>query len=253
MKKFIKPLIINPDLIISLMVFVPLFLLVNNTFVIVLIYSLTCLLLGPITFSIIGYLERKFSVFDRKEIANPVLVLGGGHTPDVNLPSNQQLTSGAMGRVFEGLRVFHSSNSKTLVLSGPSLSNGHPSQAEIQENMLLGFGSIAPQAITRLDQPTTTEEEVISYQNIFGNISPILVTKAIHMPRAMKTFHLYGIHPVPAPCNFVFKEKGMEWNKWIIPAFTHTPFLGELLKEAFGILFLLFRSSTQPKQVLSKA
>ncbi|PRY88581.1 YdcF family protein [Mongoliibacter ruber] len=251
-KKYIKPIIINPDFIISILLFLPLFYFLQNPILIGLIYLLTCVILGPLTFFIINSIENKFDTLDEKGLSNPILVLGGGHTPDLNLPSNQQLTSGALGRVMEGLRVYHMSNSKLFVLSGCSVMPGHPTQAEIQENMLLGIGSIRPNSIIRLDDPTTTEEEAKAFQDIFGDISPILVTKAIHMPRANLTFRNLGITPIPAPCNYIFKENRIAWSKCFIPAFSHAPFLGELLKEVFGIFYLSLRSNPIPKQVLNR-
>ncbi|WP_170932491.1 YdcF family protein [Belliella buryatensis] len=197
-------------------------------------------------------MENKYEVLDPNGLKNPVLVLGGGHDTLNNLPYNQQLTNGALGRVVEGLRLFRASNSKTLIFSGPSLAEHHPTQAEIQAYMLSEICELSSDAILKLNTPTTTEEEAISYAQALGSISPILVTKAIHMHRAVLTFNSQGIQVIPAPCNFIVKNSKQPWFLWLVPAFSQAPYLGELLKESFGLLFLMIRIKANPKPILSK-
>jgi uncharacterized SAM-binding protein YcdF (DUF218 family) len=252
MKKFIKPILINPDFVISMVIFLPVLYLTGQGFLILMVYLLTSLILGPLTFKLIHNLERKYEVLHPKGLKNPVLVLGGGHDTIESLPYNQQLTSGALGRMMEGLRVFQESDAKTLVLSGPSLAKDHPTQAEIQSYVLGQICQLNPESILKLNTPTTTEEEAISYGKALGNITPILVTKAIHMHRAVVTFSSMGIDVIPAPCNFIVKNAKQPWSKWLIPAFSQAPYLGELLKESFGLLFLMIRIKVNPKPIFSK-
>lgn len=252
MKKFIKFLLINPDLFISLLIYLPLFYLIGEFFITLIIYLISCLILGPLTYNLIYLLESKYEVLDSKNLKNPVLILGGGHDTIEKLAFNQQLTLGALGRVIEGLRLFHASKTKTLILSGPSLAENFPSQAEIQAKMLSEISEIRNVNILKLNTPRTTEEEAESYAKAMGSISPILVTKAIHMHRAVFTFNNIGIQVIPAPCNFIIKKKKHTWINWLLPAFSQSHHLGELLKEAFGLMHLVIKAKLTSKPLLSK-
>ncbi len=252
MKRFIKPILINPDFLISGIIFLPLLYLTGAFFITLMVYLISTIILGPLTYKLIYFLESKYEVLDSKNLKNPVLILGGGHDTIEELPYNQQLTAGALGRVIEGLRLFKTSESKTLILSGPSLVVNFPTQAEIQAKMLIEISEIGYEKILKLNNPKTTEEEADAYAQAMGSISPILVTKAIHMHRAVLTFNSIGIQVLPAPCNFIIKKNNQSWSNWLIPAFSQAHHLGELLKESIGLMYLVIKSKLSPKPVLSK-
>ncbi len=251
-KYLIKALVINPDLMLSFLIFLPMLMITEEVFFLMTVYTLLTLILGPLTHLSVQYLESQYPIIDPSGKNNPVLILGGGHTPKEYLPENQQLTLGALGRVMEGIRIFKGSNSKKLIMSGPSLKADYTSQAGIQAIVATELCAISPNSIYINSKPNTTEEEALTYQQVFPSINPILVTKAIHMPRAILSFKKHGIEAVPAPCNFIFKDRHLEIKHYLVPKLSHIPYLGEVLKEFFGILFLKLTMITKKKPSLVK-
>jgi uncharacterized SAM-binding protein YcdF (DUF218 family) len=235
-KKIVKYLATDADLWISGAVFIPISLFTSDWVLVLSLYGMLVLLLGPLTYWCISTWEGKYPVFDHKNIQGPILVLGGGHTPNKSLPPSQQLDLGALGRMMEGIRLVNLSGQNTLIMSGCTPCGS--SQAALQTAAAISFGLPGCGTIRTLDQPTTTEEEAISYKRAFSSISPVVVTKAIHMPRAILTFEKHDIQAVAAPCNFTFKGSQINVRTLLVPAFTHAPSLGEFLTEIVGFVFI---------------
>lgn len=252
MKKLFKSLVTNQNLLVSGLIFIPIFLFTQNLVLVVTLYVSLSMLLGPITFFLVSSLERQFPIYSSSAFNNPILVLGGGHFPDHTFPSNQQLTLGALGRLTEGLRLFRISKSKYLIMSGPSLADDFPSQAAIQSKVALELGQVPNENIILLDYPVNTEEEVLAYKRIFSFLTPIVVTKAIHLPRAVLNFRKHGIDPIPAPCNFIYKNERFTLSDLFVPSFSNAPYLGECLKEIFGILYFNIQSINSSKSLPQK-
>lgn len=254
MKKLFKSLVTDQNILISGLIFIPIFLFTPNVILFLMLYISLSLLLGPITFFMVSSLERQFPIYSISSFSNPILILGGGHFPDHTFPSNQQLTLGALGRLTEGLRLFRCSKSKYLIMSGPRLAVDFPSQAAIQSKVALDLGQIPNENIILLDYPVNTEEEVLAYKRIFSVLTPVVVKKAIHLPRAVFNFRKHGIDPIPAPCNFIFKNKKLTLKDFIISSISNAPYLGECLKEIFGLIYFNIQSlksfKSMPKEVI---
>lgn len=238
MKSILKSAFINEDFIITLVGFTPLVFSGVDLFFVMIIYLSLCFLLGPFTFFLISNLENRHSILNPSELNNPILVLGGGYVPVEGMPQNQVIHHGSMGRLLEGLRIYKYSNSQQLVVSGPSLKEGSPSLAQIQKELVIELMGLCDSKITKLDYPKNTEEEALAYKEIFGKTTPIVVTKSIHLPRTIATFEKFNLEIIPAPCNFIFKDKTLAPKHYFLPAFSHAGFLGELIKEIFGFIYL---------------
>lgn len=130
-----------------------------------------------------------------------IIVLGGGHGFDENLPANSLLSSQALGRLSEGIRLHRLLPHSKLVLSGFSASGG-VTQAEMLRNVALLLG-VPRQDIILQKKPANTYEEARAYASTFGSTHPlIVVTSAYHMPRAMYTFSKAGINAIASPANY---------------------------------------------------
>lgn len=133
-----------------------------------------------------------------------ILVLGGGHSIAPSLPPNDQLSHQALSRLAEGIRLKQQRPGARLIGSGNSMSNLTP-QATVLMNAAVALG-IAPADTLQSTAPFNTETEAFAYAQRFGTAEPvILVTSALHIPRALFWFRQAGIRAIPAPTDHYFK------------------------------------------------
>ena len=187
-----------------------------------------------------GRLERKYSPLDvsmLKVVKSPIYihVLGSGYSLDSALPATARLGLTAQGRLAEGIRLYRQINNCILVTSAGSLRNME-TQAAVARNaaILLGVDS---SRIAKLGTPNTTLEEAAAIAKLAGkNATVIVVTDAMHMPRAMKFFKAAGLTPIAAPTNYrIHKEVmgiGIKW--W--PSIGNISLMDIVLHEYLGNL-----------------
>lgn len=141
-----------------------------------------------------------------------ILVLGGGHMENVNLPPIDQLSFSSVCRLLEGIRLYRLLPGSRMVFSG--ISGDHKySHATVLRKSALSMG-VEEEEIFLLPASVNTKEEAQDFTKKFGTRNTlILVTDAIHMPRAMYLFRKAGQSPIPAPTNHLVKSdlrKGIE-------------------------------------------
>ena len=86
-------------------------------------------------------------------------------------------------------------------------------QAKVLANTALLLG-VDSSRIKMQTEPKNTWIEAQEYKRLFGDtVQLVLVTSAVHMPRAMYLFRKAGLKPIPAPANHLIKE-GTEKNPW---------------------------------------
>lgn len=129
-----------------------------------------------------------------------IVVLGGGHVSNPSLPANSQINAAALGRVVEGVRLYQAIPGSKLLLSGGGVFDPVP-EAEVMARIAILLG-VKPQDITleKDSRDTAAEAEIIA--KMIGPEKIILVTSAVHMPRAMALFRKRGLEPIPAPADF---------------------------------------------------
>ena len=133
-----------------------------------------------------------------------IVVLGGGHVSDPRLPANSQISTTALGRVVEGVRLYKTIPGSKLLLSGGRVFDPVP-EAEVMAQIAVLLGVKSQDIVLESDSRDTAEEaEVIG--RMIGREKFILVTSAAHMPRSMALFKKRGLQPIPAPTDFQVKE-----------------------------------------------
>lgn len=163
---------------------------------------------------VINSLEDQYAPVYTDQLQNPeaeyhIIVLGGGHGFDDRLPANSLLSANALGRLSEGIRLHRQLPESKLVLSGYS-SSGGTSQAEMLQHTALLLG-VEEEATIIQTEPGNTYQEAKVYSENFGNRFPvILVTSAVHMPRAVLVFEDFGVSPIASPANYRLKGS---WKK----------------------------------------
>lgn len=138
-----------------------------------------------------------------------ILILGGGHVSDPRMPVNDQLSDQALKRLVEGIRIYNLLPNCKLVLSGYSREGISKSHARVLAETAILLG-IPPADTLLVETPWNTMHEAIDYHQQFGSQHPlILVTDAIHMPRALMHFERAGLTPTPAPTGFLVKRDNL--------------------------------------------
>jgi uncharacterized SAM-binding protein YcdF (DUF218 family) len=133
-----------------------------------------------------------------------IVVLGGGHTSDPKLPITSQLSEASLIRLVEGIRIHNGLPKSKLILSGGSVFE-KISNAQVLADVAIAIG-VKKEDLILEDVSKNTEDEVRLIQQIVGQEQFILVTSASHMPRSMALFKKLGMHPIPAPTDYLVKE-----------------------------------------------
>jgi len=162
--------------------------------------------------------------------------LGGGHTDDKDLSSNNQLSLQALSRLVEGIRIHRMIPESRIILSGYS-GKSEIAQAIVLYRTALILG-IDSSSMALQPFPSNTQQEAEEYVKNFGTTKNlILVTTATHMPRAILLFSKAGILPIAAPAGFIQKYGSNKSKKELIPYSGNISKLEVALHEYLGIIW----------------
>ena len=125
-----------------------------------------------------------------------VVVLGSGFRPDPNLPPNDRLSGNGLVRLVEGVRMARLVPGARLIVSD-GLGQG---QALAETAAILG---VEPRRITVEPLSLDTSDEAALLPPLVGDAPFLLVTSALHMRRALSLCRKQGLHPIPAPTDFI--------------------------------------------------
>jgi uncharacterized SAM-binding protein YcdF (DUF218 family) len=129
-----------------------------------------------------------------------VVVLGGGHISNAELPPNAQIFNSSLSRIVEGIRIHRAMPGSKLILSGGAVFDPVPEAVTMAAvARMLG---VSPDDMVLESQSKDTGQQAQFVQGIIQNDRCILVTSAVHMPRAMLVFEQKGLRPIPAPTEF---------------------------------------------------
>ncbi|MBG0770433.1 MAG: YdcF family protein [Anaerolineaceae bacterium] len=157
--------------------------------------------------------------------AEVIVVLGGG-TESGDFPRPMAEVNGAGDRVLYAAKLYHDGAAPMILVSGGNLdfsSARGTSPAEEMTDLLIML-SVPPEAIWQQDQSQNTYEDALYSAEILREkeiTEVILVTSAIHMPRAKALFENQGIDVIPAPTDFTVTEQN--WQSVFQPS------IGELV------------------------
>ena len=178
----------------------------------------------------LGTLERRYTPLKEIDSISDVkwiVVLGGGHITDPNLPADSRLSGESLSRVVEGVIIHKRLPESRMILSGGNIFDPVPESKSMAElAIILGIGK---NDIIEEPAGIDTEDQAILIKKIVGKDKFILVTSAFHMPRSMALFQKQGMHPLPAPAGYRVKNKGM------IDPFMFFPDSGRIEKMEFAV------------------
>ena len=133
-----------------------------------------------------------------------IVVLGGGHTADPEIPLSSQLDHSTMVRLVEGVLLYGQNPGSKLIVSGGRVDSS-VSDAEVMSNVAIAMG-VSQQDIILEDQSRDTEDEARFLKSLIQKEPFILVTSASHMLRSMRLFESCGMHPLPAPTDYLVRD-----------------------------------------------
>lgn len=168
-------------------------------------------------------IEKKYAPIGLKQLNTSktyyIYVLGSGTALDTRLPASMNLDPITLTRLVEGIRIYKILNDAILVTSAATR-EGLKSQAKISKEAAVSLG-VPENHIKMLETPTTTLEEAKAFHEHFGTDKQvILVTSALHMPRAVEIFKDQGIEVIPAPTDYQYKKGGNSYNGVSFPSFS---------------------------------
>lgn len=153
-----------------------------------------------------GTLENQFAQrpLSRVPQAQALVLLGGGVSPPSGKAADINLGAAA-DRVWYAARLFHAGKAPLLLLSGGSDPQRHAfSEARAMAIFLQDLGVPAPALVLEEDSRNTLENAVFCAKLLKarGIRHVLLVTSALHMPRALALFSAQGLQVEPAPTDF---------------------------------------------------
>lgn len=166
--------------------------------------------------------------------------LGAGSTNDKRLPANSKLSGNTLVRLAEGIRIYREVPGSKIVTSAFGGKNEDISQAEITAEVAVILG-VNKKDIYKQTKPENTWMEATEFKRLFGNsVQPVVVTSAIHMPRAMYLFRKAGLNPIAAPTDFkIKKDKNRDFWFWL-PSAGNINKMESAIHEYVGLLWYKF-------------
>ena len=145
-----------------------------------------------------------------------IVVLGGGVSQDI---SGVNLKSAA-DRVWFGARLYRAGRAPLVLLSGGRLEElgfdwpEAPAMARFMHDL-----GVPESAMLLESESRTTRENAVYSERMLrarGIRRILLVTSALHMPRALATFKQLGIDAIPAPTDFEAEAPSGYWLlRWL--------------------------------------
>ena len=168
-----------------------------------------------------------------------IVVLGGGHTSDSKLPANERLSDSSLARLVEGIRIHNNLEDSKLILSGGAVFDPVPEAKTMADAALLLGVDRAAILLESDSKDTEDQARNISNLSIFSRTEKfILVTSASHMPRSVALFRKYGMHPIPAPADFLVKKRTSFNPRSLFPSPSALQNMERVFHEHLGMLWL---------------
>ena len=176
--------------------------------------------LPPIADELTNTLERRSAHLEIQDVpeADVILVFGGVMLPPDSGHPYADLGAAA-DRVWHSARLYHAGKAPSVILSGgrKDWQAGLPSQASVMAQLLAEFG-VPRSAMVLEDRSRNTYENALYCVKLMrGQDSQraLLVTSALHMPRALAVLQATGVDAVPVATDFKVRNLPGTLLDWI--------------------------------------
>lgn len=168
-----------------------------------------------------------------------ILVLAAGDPDERSLPDGDHLNTASLRRTIAAARLWRE-NGGVLIFSGTALHDERSAVSERMADLAREFG--VPDSSIMVETASLN-----TYENIRNSIQLlepaqqelVLVTSALHMPRAMAVARKLDVHPVAAPADFRARRE-LTWRAWL-PNSGALPMLRLVLHEWVGLVVYTWR------------
>ena len=142
-----------------------------------------------------------------------VVVLGSGNGNTPGLSATNELSTSALARIAEAVRILRVLPDAKLIVSGPA-EGAHDSHATVLARAAESLG-IDDHRVVFVEHARDTEDESLVVKKLVGDTPFALVTSAWHMPRAMALFRSAGLAPLPCPADFTsHTDDDVHWTDY---------------------------------------
>ncbi len=178
-----------------------------------------------------------------------VIVLLGGGTEPANYPRSMVEVSGAGDRVLYAAQLYREGKADYILVTGGTI-DWMPGAASSARDMgeLLAWLGVPDEALWLEEESRNTYENAVFSARILqqkGIQRILLVTSALHMPRALRLFQAQGLEVVPLPADYTVTQAN--WQRlWqgdlraqilaLLPAVENLVLTTRVMKEYIGIL-----------------
>lgn len=138
-----------------------------------------------------------------------VVVLAGGHYWNENRPLSSQFNYHGLVRLVEGIHLARRFPHAKLILSGGPGNSAIP-EAVLMKQFAVQLGINAYNIILETKSKSTADEISLIKPIVKGS-SFILVTSAVHMPRALSLCRKQDLNPIAAPTGFLQVSLTDKW------------------------------------------
>lgn len=189
-----------------------------------LIFALAVLLVGSnrwVSYGLARSLEWQNLPAEATPQAEVIVLLGGGTEPgDYPRPTTEVNSAG--DRVLYAAKLYRDGAAPAILVSGGNLNFSSARGSTPAEEMieLLTQLGVPAEAIWQQDQSQNTYEDALYSAELLKEkeiTEVILVTSAMHMPRAKALFEKQGISVIAAPTDFTITEQN--WQSVFQPSF----------------------------------
>jgi len=186
----------------------------------------------PFSNLLVAPLEERYASYEYNATISYVHVLGNGNSNDYTQPLSSLASDATLKRVVEGIIIYKKQPGVKLIFSGYA---GSSSLANAILNKKIAMELGVKECDIIID-PTAkdTKEEALFAKSIVANKPFVVVTSAMHMPRAMRLFESVGLHPIAAPADFEKENIDTLLRK---PTLHHLQNSQKAIHEYLGILW----------------
>lgn len=222
-----------------------------------LIAALALLFLGSnrwVSYALARGLEWRYLPSETTPQAEVIVLLGGGTEPN-DYPRPMAEVNSAGDRVLYAARLYHDGAAPAILVSGGNLAFSSSRGATPADDMLeiLTLTGVPADAVWQQDRSQNTHDDAVFSAELLREkeiTEVILVTSAMHMPRAKALFEKQGIDVIPAPVDYTITEQGWQsvfrpsLGEFLIQLLPNESALGlttTVLKEYLGMLIYSLR------------